>query len=73
MKAAITERFKVKDMGKSHYFLGVKIVQNLKSGTIWLRQPAYSENILRQLTMQDAKACKTPVNPSLKLTKASEE
>ena len=46
VKAAIAERFKVKDMGKSHYFLGVKIVQNLKSGTILLGQPAYSENIL---------------------------
>ena len=65
VKVAIAERFKVKDMGESHYFLGVKIIQNLKSGTIWLGQPAYSENILRQFNMQDAKACKTPVNPSL--------
>ena len=73
MKAAIANRFKVKDMGESHYFLGVKIVQNLKAGTIWLGQPAYLENMLRQFNMQDAKACKTPVNCSLKLTKESEE
>ena len=46
VKAAIAKRFKVKDMGESHYFLGVKIVQNLKAGTIWLGQPAYSENML---------------------------
>ena len=36
-------------------------------------QPAYSENMLRQFNMQDAKASKTPVNCSLKPTKASEE
>ena len=60
-------------MSELHYFLGVKVIQDLKAGTIWLGQPAYSENMLRQFNMQDAKSCKTPVNPSLKLTKANEE
>ena len=73
VKAAIASRFKVKDLGELHYFLGDKIVQDLKAGTIWLGQPAFSENILRQFNMQDAKSCKTPVNPGLKLTKANEE
>ena len=70
VKAAIAKRFKVKDMGKSHHFLGVKIVQNLKAGTIWLGQPAYSENMLRQFNRKDAKACKTPVNCSLRQVKS---
>ena len=56
-----------------HYFLRVKVIQDLKAGTIWLGQPAYSERILRQFNMQDAKSCKTLINPSLKLTKANEE
>ena len=34
VKAAIANRFEVKDMGQLHYFLGVKIVQDLKAGTI---------------------------------------
>ena len=46
VKAAIANRFEVKDMCELHYFLGVKIVQDLKAGTIWLGQPAYSENML---------------------------
>ena len=62
VKAATAEH----DMSESHYFLGVKIIQNLKAGTIWLKQPAYLQNILRLLNMQDAKACKTPINSSLK-------
>ena len=73
VKTAIANRFEAKDMGELHYFLGVKVIQDLKAGTIWLGQPAYSESILRQFNMQDAKSCKTPVNSSLKLTKANKE
>ena len=73
VKAAIAAHFEVKDMGDLHYFLGVKVVQDLKAGTIWLGQPAYSENIIQQFNMQNAKTCRTPVNASLKLIKANEE
>ena len=51
VKVAIANRFEVKDMGELHYFLGVKIVQDLKAGTILLGQPAYSENMLQQFNM----------------------
>ena len=73
VKIAIAERFEVKDMGELHYFLGVKVVQDLKASTVWLGQPAYSENIILQFNMQNAKTCRTPVNPSLKLSKSTEE
>ena len=36
VKAAIANRFEVKDMGELHYFLLVKIVQNLKDGNYYL-------------------------------------
>ena len=36
VKAAIANRFEVKDMGELHYFLGVKIVRDSQAGTIWL-------------------------------------
>ena len=73
VKIAIDERFEVKDMGELHYFLGVKVVQDLKASTVWLGQPAYSENIILQFNMQNAKTIRTPVNPSLKLSKSTEE
>ena len=69
VKAAITDRFDVKDLGELHFLLVVKVVEDQKTGTIWLGQPVYSENIIQQFNMQNAKTCKTPVNPSLKLTK----
>ena len=53
VKTAIANRFEAKDMGELHYFLGVKVIQDLKAGTIWLGQPAYSESILRQFNMQE--------------------
>ena len=60
-------------MGNLHYFLGVKVVQDLEAGTIWIGQPAYTENLVLHFNMQDAKTCRTPVNASLKLTKASDD
>ena len=44
VKAAIANRFEVKDMGELHYFLGVKIVRDSQAGTIWLGQPSYIYN-----------------------------
>ena len=36
VKSALAERFDVKDLGELNHFLGVKIVQNHKTGTIWI-------------------------------------
>ena len=72
VKAAIANCFEVKDMGEFHYFLGVKIVRDSQAGTIWLGQPSYSENIVQDFHMENANVCRTPTNPSLKLTEADE-
>ena len=60
-------------MGELHYFLGVKVVQDLEAGTIWMGQPTYTENLVSHFSMQNTKTCKTPVNPTLKLTKAKDD
>ena len=57
---AITNHFDVKDL-ELRFFLGVKVVQDQKSGTIWLEQTVYSGSSL--ISMQNAKTCKTPANP----------
>ena len=73
IKAALADRFDVKDMGELHYFLGVKIIQDHRKGTIWMGQPLYTENLISNFNMQDAKTCKIPVNPSIKLTKSNDD
>ena len=72
VKREITSKFKVKDLGKLRYFLGVKVVQNKENGNIWLGQPCHTKQLLELFNMSNAKASKTPVNPGVKLSKGTE-
>ena len=69
---SILESFDIKDMGKLHYFLGVKIAYP-GSGMIWIGQPAYTAEVLKRFQMENAKPTATPINNGAKLTKATED
>ena len=73
VKSLLASRFDVKDMGALHYFVGVKIVQDHATGSIWIGQPAYTENILQKFGMESAKPVSTPVDTGSKLVKTTEE
>ena len=73
VKKALAKQFEVKDLGELHYFLGIKVVQDQKSGEVWIGQPAYAKNIVQHFGMEHAKAVATPVDPSVKLEKAKED
>ena len=73
VKAAISQKFDVKDLGELHYFLGVQVVQNHTEGTVWIGQPTFTEAVLRKYGMDESKYVKTPVSVNCKLLKASEE
>ena len=70
IKKDICQKFAVKDLGKLHHFLGIRVVQD--DNTVWLGQPLYVEKVLTRFGMQDANPISTPVDPSTKLTKAAE-
>lgn len=72
VKQNLSHKFEMKDLGALHYFLGVKIIQDLLGGVIWIGQPAYTEKILQRYKMHDSKAVSTPVNPDLKLVAAED-
>ena len=40
-KKAICERFDVKDLGKLHHFLGMRVVQDDESGDVWVFKIKY--------------------------------
>ena len=61
VKAALGSAFDIKDLIKLNYFLGTKIKRN-SNNSIWIGQPAYIENLLTTLGMQDCKPLKTPVS-----------
>lgn len=71
-KVALGKKFDVKDLGKLHHFLGMKVAQNRVSGDVWMGQPAYVEKVLDKFGMRDANPVATPVNSSTRLIKAEE-
>ena len=74
VKAALARRFRVKDLGELHYFLGVSIKQNFnESGYTWMCQPAYIQNVLNKFGFEQCKSVNTPVASGTKLLKATDE
>ena len=73
VKEKLSSKFDIKDLGELKYFLGMKIEQNKEAGSIWIGQPAYIENLLKRLGMQDSKLTSTPADVSLKLQPATSQ
>ncbi len=72
VKKKIGSQFDIKDLGRLHHFLGMKVVRDEATGNIWIGQPAYTESVLKMFGMENAKFSPTPVDPSNKLVKATE-
>ena len=73
VKKALSKKFDVKDLGELHYFLGVQVIQDHESESVWIGQPTYTESILQKYGMQEAKPVRTPADINSKLLKASDE
>ena len=73
MKDRLAKRFDIKDMGKLHHFLGMKVKQDETTGRVWIGQPGYTVKLLKRFRMDQAKPIATPVDSSNKLVKAMEE
>ncbi|KRY00082.1 Retrovirus-related Pol polyprotein from transposon TNT 1-94 [Trichinella pseudospiralis] len=70
LKIALCERFKIKDLGKAHWCLGIRIVQDVENGTQSIDQEQYLEEMLHRFRMSDCKGVKTPLDPNQVLSKA---
>ena len=73
VKRALAAKFDIKDIGRLHYFLGMKILQDEQTGNVWIGQPAYVESVLKKFGMDNSKPVSTPIDPSTKLTKATDD
>ena len=73
VKAALSQKFDIKDLGQLHHFLGMTIKQDEEQRSVWIRQPTYTEILLKKFGMQDCKPVHTPVDASSKLLIATEE
>lgn len=71
VKKSLAERFEVKDLGRLHYFLGMKVIQ--EGRIVWIGQPNYTKKVAERFGLQDAKPVSTPIEPGAKLVKAKDK
>ena len=69
VKCALSERFKMTDMGLLMYFLGIEIDQDYSSGKVSMRKNKFAKNILEKFGMLHSNPVKSPQGSGLKLTK----
>ena len=72
VKTTLERRFKMKDLGKISYFLGIEF--EIESGKLTMCQSRYISKVLDRFGMHDCKPRSTPceMNPSHKMTDDSE-
>ena len=70
IKAAFSNKYKMKDLGRLNYFLGVNVIQN--NDKLFINQTAYASALLKRFNFENSKPVQTPMEPNVKLEKANE-
>jgi hypothetical protein len=73
LTSRIGKDYNVKDLGQLRWFLGMLIVEDIKTGTIRISQRLYFEQVLRRFGFWGAKPQTTPADPTVPLTNLSSE
>ena len=68
IKADLMKIFKMKDLGKLHWLLNLKIKQNRTSKSISFSHKAYIDKMMSQFHIEDSKTHTTPIDPNIQLT-----
>ena len=61
VKDELCEHFKLRDLGPTHFLLGVEIKRNRAKRTLWLSQRQYILDILARFSMSDCNPVATPM------------
>lgn len=69
IKAALSKRFEMKDMGEAHFILGVQITRDRANRRLCLSQAEYVRSVLERFNMQDCNSAATPMATGVKLLK----
>ena len=72
LKIELSTTFKMKDLGRIHYILGIKIVYDAGK-TITLSQAHYVDAILQRYNMDNARPAGAPIDPNVELAKPTED
>ena len=69
IKESLAARFKIKDLGKLHYCLGISIQHDEERGSLWMDQRQYIQLLLKRYGLSQAKTATTPADINVKLVK----
>ena len=69
IKESLAARFKMKDLGKLHYCLGISIQHDEERGSLWMDQRQYIQSLLKRYGLSQAKTATTPADINVKLIK----
>jgi Reverse transcriptase (RNA-dependent DNA polymerase) len=68
IKAALSQRFEMKDLGEAKMCLGLEISRNRKDGVLTLSQAKYISSVLSRYGMDGAYGAHTPMEAGVDLT-----
>ena len=69
IKESLAVRFKMKDLGKLHYCLGISVQHDEEKGCLWMDQRQYFQSLLKRYGLSQAKTATTPADINVKLVK----
>ena len=69
IKADLMKIFKMKDLGKLHWLLNLKIERDRTFKSISFSQEAYIDKIMSRFHLEDSKMHITPIDPNIHLSK----
>ncbi|KAE9073864.1 hypothetical protein PF010_g24902 [Phytophthora fragariae] len=72
VKAGIAEKFRIKDLGRARFILGIEIDYDLERRTLSISQKACTESIIEKFGQENAKPCLTPLEPGVQFTEGDE-
>ncbi|GMG18184.1 unnamed protein product [Phytophthora fragariaefolia] len=72
VKAGIAGKFRIKDLGKARFILGIEIDYDMERRTLGISPKAYVESIIKNFGQENTKPCLTPLEPGVHLTRADE-
>ncbi|KAE8973638.1 hypothetical protein PF011_g25171 [Phytophthora fragariae] len=72
VKAGIAEKFRIKDLGRARFIVGIEIDYDMEHRTLGISQKAYTESIIKKCGQENTKPCLTPLEPGVNLTKADD-
>jgi len=65
LKAFLHDKFKIKDLGKLHYFLGLEVLY--KDDGLIISQRKFVLDMLKEYRIANMSSCSSPLDPAFKL------